>query len=78
MTDPKTLQEIIAKIPRGEGPVEPVTRAELERQAGEAADEETVELKREYEEAKQAYEDAREEAYQRTLEELLEEHGLSD
>ncbi len=75
MTDQKTkLDEIIANMPRRATPREPVTREELERQAREAAEEDTVGLKQEYEEAKQAYEDALAEAYERNLEELLEEH----
>jgi hypothetical protein len=81
MADPKTkLDEIIANIPRRSTPREPVTREELERQANEAAEDQTIELEQEYEEAKQAYEDAFAEAYERNLEELLEEHedDLSD
>lgn len=75
-------------MPSSSTPLEPETREGLERRAKEAAEEATVELKQQYEEAeatyeeaktafedaKAAYEEALEEVRKQELGELLSEH----
>lgn len=75
MTDQKPkLDQIIANMIANAKPREPMTLEEKERQARDAAEVETVELKQEYEQAKETYEEALAQAYERYLEELLEEN----
>jgi hypothetical protein len=79
MMDPKTLEDIIKKIPRRDNPRSAeglVTREDLEQQAKKDAEEEAKgEAQKAYDDT---YTDAYDAAYQRILDELLDEHGFSD
>ena len=64
----ETIKNLVKDIRVSDTPCAPVTREELEQRAKAGAEEE----------AKQAYDTAYDDAYRRILDELLEEHDLTD